>query len=59
MKGTIKEIVAALNEKGADVSQVNVNGFVHVMQALKKAKVVGEGEKPKRGRAAKIYEIEL
>jgi hypothetical protein len=59
MKGTIKEIAESLSGKGFEVSAANVNGFVKVMEALGKAKVTGEGPKPKRGRVAKVYEIEI
>jgi hypothetical protein len=60
MKGTIKEITAKLNENAETaVSPANVNGFVKVLEHLGKAKVVGKGPAPARGRAAKIYEVEV
>jgi hypothetical protein len=62
MKGTIKEITTKLNKKCGEedkIGSVYVNGFLRVMVALGKAKVVGVGPAPKRGRSPKVYELEV
>lgn len=51
-KGTIKEIAIKLDRPVAEV-----NGFVKTCACIGAAKEVGYAPKPKRGRAAKIYEF--
>jgi len=60
MTGTIKELADKLSEKtGQGIDKAAVGGYVRVMVAMGKARVVGKGKKPTRGRSPVIYELDL
>lgn len=62
MKGTIKDIAAALQKKaGKEVDYNAARGYVQVQEALGLAKFVGNAERPAgtKGKPSKVYEVEI
>ena len=53
-KGTVKEFADKFG-----VSTVEANGLIKGLHLLEKAKIVGEGPKPARGRTPSVYEFTI
>ena len=53
-KGTVKEFADKFG-----FSIVEANGLIKGLHLLEKAKIVGEGPKPARGRTPSVYEFSI